>query len=78
MDEDVKSFGDALADLSLRSDQNHGSVHGAAIERYRGVPNDGPKAASPQHILTMCSRFPAHFERAVGHHNSALQSRVSQ
>jgi AraC family transcriptional regulator len=70
MDEDVKSFGDAQADLSLRSDQNHGSVHGAAIERYRGGPNEGPKAASPEHILTMCSGFPARFERAAGHSNS--------
>lgn len=70
MDEDFKSFDDAVANLSLRSTQNHGSVHGAAIERYCGSPNEGPNAASPQHILTMCSRFPARFETAVGSHNS--------
>lgn len=69
MDEHFKSFDDFLADLSLRSAQNPGSVRGAAIQRYRGAPNEGPNAASPQHILTMGSRFPAHFERAVGHNN---------
>ena len=37
LNEDFKSFHDALADVSLRSAQNHGSVHGAAIERYRGA-----------------------------------------
>jgi AraC family transcriptional regulator len=68
--EDYKSFDDVLVDLSVRSAENHGPVHGAAVERYRGGPNEGPKAASPQHILTMCSRFPARFERAVGNHNS--------
>jgi AraC family transcriptional regulator len=70
IDEDLKSFDNVLADLSLRSAQNDGSLHGAAIERLRGGPNEGPNSASPQHILTMCSRFPARFERAVGHHNS--------
>ena len=70
MDEDFKSFDDVLADLSLRSAQNHGSVHGTAIERYCGGPNEGPNAASPQHILTMGYRFPARFEAAVGSHNS--------
>src|SRR5262249_38230359 len=70
MDEEFKSFDDVLADVSLRSAENHQSVRGAAIARYRGGPNEGPSAASPQHILTMCSRFPARFERAVGHHNS--------
>jgi AraC family transcriptional regulator len=76
IDEDSKSFDDVLADLSLRSAQNHRSVHGAAIERYRGGPNEGPNAALPQHILTMGSRFPARFERAVGHRNSVSYVRA--
>ena len=70
IDGDFKSFDDVLADLSLRSAENHRSVHGAAIERYRGDANEGLNSASPQHILTMGSRFPARFERVVGHHNS--------
>src|SRR5262245_22765963 len=69
-DEGCKLFDDVLADLSLRSAQNHGSVRGAAIERYRGAPNESRNAASPQHTLVMCSRFPARFESVVGHHNS--------
>ena len=70
MDEDFKLYDDFLADLSLRSAQNRESVRGVVIERYRGAPNDGVNAASPQHILIMGSRFPARFERPVGHHNS--------
>jgi AraC family transcriptional regulator len=70
MDEEVKSFYDVLADVSLRAAQNHASLRGAAIERYRGGPNEGLNTASPQHILTMGSRCPARFERAIGHHNS--------
>ena len=70
VDEDFKSFDDTLADLSLRSAQNHGPVRGAAIERYRGAPNESRNAASPQHTLVMCSGFPARFESVVGHHNS--------
>ena len=70
MDEDFKSFDDFLADLSLRSAQNTGSVHGAAIQRYRGGPNESRDAAAPQHFLAMCSSFPARFEGAVGHDNS--------
>jgi AraC family transcriptional regulator len=66
---DFKSCDDVVADLSLRLAQNHGSVHGAAIERHRGGPNGGRNAASSQHFLTMCSRFPARFEIAVGSHN---------
>jgi AraC family transcriptional regulator len=65
-DEDFQSCDDVVADLSLRSARNHGSVHGAAIERYGGGPNEGRNAPSPQHFLTMCSRFPARFETAVG------------
>ena len=49
MHEDTKLFDDVLADLSLRSAPNHGSVRGAAIERYRGAPSEGPNAASTQH-----------------------------
>jgi Transcriptional regulator containing an amidase domain and an AraC-type DNA-binding HTH domain len=59
---DVKLYDDFLADLSVRSAQNHGAVRGAALERYRGGPNAGRKAASPQHVLTMCSGFPARFQ----------------
>ena len=69
MDEDFNSCDDVVADLSRRSARNHGSVHGVAIERHRGGPNGGRNAASPQHFLTMCSRFPARFEIAVGSHN---------
>jgi len=69
IDEDFKSFDDVLADLSQRSVQNHGWVRGAAIERYRGGPNESRNAASPQHTLVMGSSFPARFEIAVGHHN---------
>jgi len=60
--EDVQLYDDFLADLSTRSAQNHGAVRGAAIERYRGTTNAGRKTASPQHVLTMCSGFPARFE----------------
>jgi AraC family transcriptional regulator len=67
--EDIKSFDDVVSSLSLRSAQDQGSVYGAAIERYRGAPNQGRDAASPQHILAMCSGFPARFEHAVGHHS---------
>src|SRR5262249_36863209 len=67
---DFKSCDGVLADLSLRSAENHGPVRGAAIERYRGGPNEDLKATSPQHILIVGSRFPARFERAVGRHNS--------
>jgi AraC family transcriptional regulator len=70
MDEHFTSFSDVLVDLAVRSAQDDGPVHGAAIERYRGVPNEGPKAASPQHILAMASRFPARFETAVESRNS--------
>src|SRR5262247_1316072 len=66
----VKSCDGVLADLSLRSAENHGPVRGAAIERYRGGSNEDLKATSSQHILIIGSRFPARFERAVGHHNS--------
>src|SRR5262245_26338453 len=74
--EDFKSFDDVLADLSLRSAQNQGSVRGAAIERYRGAPNESRNAASPQHTLVMGSSFPARFEIAVGHHNSVSYVRA--
>ena len=60
--EDFKLYDDFLAGLSVRSAQNHRAARGAAIERYRGVRNGGRKAASPQHVLTMCSSFPARFE----------------
>jgi AraC family transcriptional regulator len=76
MDGDFKSCDGVLADLSLRSAENHGPVRGAAIERYRGGPNEDLKAASPQHILIIGSRFPARFERAVSHHNSVSYVRA--
>ena len=66
----TSSYDEFLAGLISRSAQNDGPARGAAIERYRGGPNEGPKAASPQHILTMGSGFPARFERAAGHRNS--------
>src|SRR5262249_20174159 len=64
----LKSCDGGLADLTLRSAENHGPIRGAAIERYRGGPNEDLKATSPQHILIVGFRFPARFERAVGHH----------
>ena len=74
--ENFKSCDGVLADLSLRSAQNHGPVRGAAIEPYRGGPNEDLKATSSQHILIIGSRFPARFERAVGRHNSVSYVRV--
>jgi len=72
----VKSCDGVLADLSLRSAENHGPVRGAAIERYRGGPNEDLKATSSQHILIIGSRFAARFERAVGRHNSVSYVRA--
>ena len=57
----TSSYDEFLADLFSRSAQN-GPVRGAAIERYRGAANEGRKTACEQHILTMCSGFPARFE----------------
>jgi AraC family transcriptional regulator len=74
--EDFKSFDDVLADLSLRLAENDGSVRGAAIERYRGAPNESRNAPSPQPTLVMGYSFPARFERAVGHHNSVSYVRA--
>src|SRR5215475_8149241 len=65
-----------MPDLSLRSAENHGLVRGAAIERYCGGPNEDLNATSSQHILIIGSRFPARFERAVGHHNSVSYVRA--
>ena len=53
----TSSYDEFLAGLLSRSAQ-----YDAAIERYRGAPNDGRKTACPQHVLTMCSSFPARFE----------------
>src|SRR5262249_16117359 len=75
-DEDFKSSDAMLADLSLRSAENHGPVRGAAIERYRGGSNEDLIATSPEHILLIGSRFPARFERAVGRHNSVSYVRT--
>jgi len=72
----VKSCDGVLADLSLRSAENDGPVRGAAISRYRGGPNEDLTATSSQHILIIGSRFPARFERAVGHHNSVSYVRA--
>src|SRR5215813_6204327 len=55
-------YDEFLADLFSPSAQNDGPLRGAAIERYRGAANEGRKAACPQHVLTMCSSFPARFE----------------
>src|SRR5215468_4273949 len=58
----TSSYDEFLAGLLSRSAQYDGPVRGAAIERYRGAPNEGRKAACPQHVLTMCSSFSARFE----------------
>jgi AraC family transcriptional regulator len=58
----TSSYDAFLADLFSRSAQNDGPVRGAAIQRYRGAPDEGRTAACPQHVLTMCSSFPARFE----------------
>ena len=55
-------YDEFLTGLFSRSAQSDGTVRGAAIERYRGAPNEGRKAACSQHVLTMCSSFPARFE----------------
>jgi AraC family transcriptional regulator len=65
-----KLYDDFLADLSVRTSQNHGAVRGAAVERYRGAPDTGRNVASQQHVLTMCVSFPARYEGRLGHHNS--------
>jgi AraC family transcriptional regulator len=58
------AFDDFVADLSVRSGLNDGVMQGSAVGLYRGIANDGPKSASDQHILAMCFRVPARFERA--------------
>lgn len=58
----TSSYDEFLAGLLSRSAKNDRAGHGAAIERYRGAPNEGRKTACPQHVLTMCSSFPARFE----------------
>ena len=64
-DNSRKSFNDFVADLSVRSGLNDGTVRGSAIGLYRGSPGEETHTPSPhQHFLTMCSRTPARFERA--------------
>jgi len=64
-----QTFNDFVADLSVRSGLDDGSVRGSAIGRYRGDLGQGLAAESNQHILTMCVRTPARFERAGMHNN---------
>jgi len=65
-----QTFNDFVADLSVRSGLNDGIVRGSAIGRYRGSSGEGTHTPAPhQHVLTMCARTPARFERA-GIHNS--------
>lgn len=67
---DFRLYDDFLADLSVRSAQDHGGARGAAVERYRGAPDTGRNVASQQHVLTMCANFPARYEGHLGHLNS--------
>src|SRR5215813_14514508 len=72
----LKSCDGVLADLSVRSTENQGPVQGAAIERYRGRPNEDLTATSSQHILIIGSGFRARFDRAIGRRNSVSYVRA--
>jgi hypothetical protein len=63
IDNSRPTFNDFVADLSVRSGLNGGTVRGSAIGRYLGIPGEGPTAAAGQHILTMSARTPARFEK---------------
>jgi len=65
IDNSRQTFNDFVADLSVRSGLNDGAVRGAAIGLYRGSPGEETHTpAQHQHLLVMCSRTPARFERA--------------
>jgi len=65
-----RTFNDFVADLSVRSGLNDGTVRGSAIALYRGSPGEETHTPAPhQHFLTMCARTPARFERAGVHNN---------
>src|SRR5215469_2418527 len=65
-----RTFNDFVADLSVRSGLNDGTVRGSAIALYRGSPGEETHTPAPhQHFLTMCARAPARFERAGIHNN---------
>jgi AraC family transcriptional regulator len=63
-DNSRQNFNDFVADLSVHSGLNDGTVRGSAIGRYLGISGEGPTAAADQHILTMAARTPARFEKA--------------
>src|SRR5215469_17927085 len=59
------TFNDFVADLSVRSGLNDGTVRGSAIGLYHGSPGEETHTPAPhQNFLTMCARTPARFERA--------------
>jgi AraC family transcriptional regulator len=65
IDNSRQTFNDFVADLSVRSGLNDGAVRGSAIGLYRGTPGEETHTPAPhQHLLVMCSRTPARFERA--------------
>ena len=64
IDNSRQTFNDFVADLSVDSGLNVGTVQGSAIGRYHGNPGEGSTAAPVQHILTMSARTPARFEKA--------------
>jgi AraC family transcriptional regulator len=64
-DNSRQTFNDFVADLSVRSGLNDGTVRGSAIGLYRGSPGEETHTPTPhQHFLTMCGGTPARFERA--------------
>ena len=64
-DNSRKTFNDFVADLSVRSGLNDGTVRGSAIGLYRGSAGEETHIPAPhQHFLIMLSRTPARFERA--------------
>ncbi|HEX2679768.1 MAG TPA: helix-turn-helix transcriptional regulator [Candidatus Dormibacteraeota bacterium] len=65
IDNSRQTYKDFVADLCVRSGLNDGAVRGAAIGLYRGSPGEETRIHAPhQHLLVMCSRTPARFERA--------------
>ncbi|HEX2715733.1 MAG TPA: AraC family transcriptional regulator, partial [Candidatus Acidoferrales bacterium] len=65
IDNSRQTFNDFVADLSVRSGLNDGTVRGSAIGLYRGSAGEETHIPAPhQHFLIMLPRTPARFERA--------------
>ena len=64
-DNSRQTFNDFVADLSVRSGLNGGTVRGSAIGLYRGSPGEETHTPAPhQHFLIMLVGTPARFESA--------------